>query len=93
MDLKTYLEQLTDEQCVAFAAKLHRHPGYLRRIANDTRGDHRPSVELALAMVAATNNQLTLQELRKDLFGPDAAPAPKTNSKKKTAGTRARARA
>jgi hypothetical protein len=70
MNLAAYLDELTIQERLAFAAKANTTDGYLAQL----KGGHRiPSPRLARRLVNASNGRLSLERLRPDLWGPKAA--------------------
>lgn len=66
MDLKQYLSELTPEQRQDLAERAGTSPAYLVQLA----GAHRkPSPAMARALVEASNNKLSLENLRPDIWG------------------------
>lgn len=66
MDLKTYLDSLTNSEREAFAQRAGNSLGYLRHI---TDGRKPPStIRLIVKLIKASDGNLTLEGLRPDLF-------------------------
>lgn len=74
MKLHDYLARLTPEQRKDFAARSKIQEGYLKQLKCRTPGNqHRvPSVALCRRFVAVSNGVLTLEELRPDVWDPQA---------------------
>lgn len=69
MDLKTYIKDTAARRLLA--ETVGTSPDYLWQLANNWRG-RRPSRITTLAIERATNGVVTRQELRPDIWGPEA---------------------
>lgn len=69
MDLRTYLDRLSPQQKEQLASIVGTKPVYLIHLA----GRHRtPSPELAIKIWRATAEEVSLAELRPDIWGANA---------------------
>jgi hypothetical protein len=75
MNLPDYLNTLTAIQFRAFAEKCDIQPGYLAQLKCRTPGNEnrRPSPKLSRLFVEHSGGALTLEELRPDIWGTQAA--------------------
>ncbi len=70
MDLKTYCSQLSYPERVAFAEKAGTKWVYLSQIIREVRD---ASPFLARRLAAASDGNVSLSEIRPDIFGPNDA--------------------
>ncbi|MGN6519564.1 MAG: transcriptional regulator [Dokdonella sp.] len=70
MNLKTFIED--EGRRDSLLAALRCSPGYLWQIATQWRG-RRPSAELARRIHDATGGEVSVHDLRPDIFGPTPA--------------------
>lgn len=72
MKLQTYLASLTPSERDAFAARINSTPGYVKLLRS---GHKRVGHAMAKRILVATDGQVTLHEMRPDIWAPSAGQA------------------